>query len=157
MANASLATEQRAREDRAIYRALRIIERRAGEPGEVVTDPATAGKMFRLSLAGEDREHFEAAFLTARHGLIARERLFSGSVAGAEVYPRVVVQRALFHNAAAVLVAHNHPSGNPEPSASDIGLTQRLAAALKLVDILLLDHFIIGHGAPVSLAQRGLV
>ena len=69
----------------------------------------------------------------------------------------MVVQRALFHNAAAVLVAHNHPSGNPEPSASDIGLTQRLAAALKLVDILLLDHFIIGHGARVSLAQRGLV
>jgi DNA repair protein RadC len=142
MARQSIAApdSQRVREDRAIFRALRIVERRAGERGELVSDPDSAARLFRLSLANEEREHFECAFLDSGHRLIARERLFSGTIDGAEIAPRVVVQRALILNAAAVIAAHNHPSGSPEPSAADLQITQRLRQALALVDVRLLDH-----------------
>jgi len=150
MARESIAASdpQRVREDRAIFRALRIVERRAGERGELVSDPSSAARLFRLSLANEEREHFECAFLDSRHRLIARERLFSGTIDGAEVAPRVVVQRALILNAAAVIAAHNHPSGSPDPSAADLQITQRLRQALALVDVRLLDHLVVyGRGA----------
>lgn len=149
--------EIEAREDRTIARALKILERRGGESGLLLSDPATCGAFFRLRLASELREHFEAAFLNNRHQLIAVERLFSGTVDGAEVHPRVVVQRALALNTAAVLLAHNHPSGNTDPSAADRALTTRLKAALGLVDIRLLDHFVVTTGAAVSMASRGWV
>ena len=96
-------------------------------------------------------------FLDTRHRALAFEELFHGGVDGAEVHPREVVRRALAHNAAAVIVGHNHPSGNPEPSAADHAVTRRLKDALALVDVRLLDHFVIGDGAPVSLAERGAV
>jgi DNA repair protein RadC len=89
--------------------------------------------------------------------VIAYEELFQGTLDGAEVHPREVVRRALGHNAAAVIVAHNHPSGNPEPSAADRAVTLRLKQALALVELRLLDHFVIGDGPPVSLAARGWV
>jgi DNA repair protein RadC len=149
--------EIEAREDRTIARALKILERRGVESGLLLNDPATCGAFFRLRLASELREHFEAAFLNNRHQLIAVERLFSGTVDGAEVHPRVVVQRALALNAAAVLLAHNHPSGNTDPSAADRALTTRMKAALGLVDIRLLDHFVVTAGAAVSMAARGWV
>ncbi|MGH8074897.1 MAG: JAB domain-containing protein [Lysobacter sp.] len=120
-------------------------------------DVATCGAFFRLRLGSEEREHFEAAFLNTRHQLIAVERLFSGTVDGAEVHPRIVVQRALALNAAAVLLAHNHPSGHTDPSAADRALTARLKTALGLVDVRLLDHFVVTAGEAVSLAARGLV
>ena len=109
----------RARDERTIARALGILERRACEPGQLFGDVSTCGAFFRLRLGNEVREHFEAAFLDTQHRLIAVERLFSGSVDSAEVRPRIVVQRALALNAAAVLLAHNHPSGDAEPSAVD--------------------------------------
>ena len=147
----------RAREDRTIARALRILERRGGEPGQLLSNPVTCGAFFRLRLGGERREHFEAAFLNTRHQLIAVERLFSGTVDGAEVHPRILVQRALALNASAVLLAHNHPSGNTEPSAADRALTARLKAALGLVDVRLLDHFVVTAGEVASMAARGWV
>lgn len=147
----------RAREDRTIARALRILTQRVGEPGPSLGDVATCGAFFRLRLGMEPREHFEVAFLDTRHRLIAVERLFSGTIDGAEVHPRVVVQRALALNAAAVLLAHNHPSGNTEPSAADRALTSRLKAALQLVDVRLLDHFVVTAGETVSMAARGQV
>jgi DNA repair protein RadC len=89
--------------------------------------------------------------------VIAAEEVFRGTIDGASVHPREIVRRALAHNAAALIVAHNHPSGVAEPSAADIAITRRLADALALVDVRLLDHFVIGEGEPVSLAARGLL
>lgn len=147
----------RIREDRAIARALRILEQRVGESGRLLSDPMTCSAFFRLRLGSEEREHFEAAFLNTQHRLIAVERLFSGTVDGAEVHPRVVVQRALALNASAVLLAHNHPSGNTEPSAADRALTARLKATLGLVDVRLLDHFVVTASEAISMATRGWV
>ena len=125
------------------------------ERGETLTDPRAAGRYFARRLRGQAREVFGALFLDTRHRALAFEELFHGGVDGAEVHPREVVRRALAHNAAAVIVGHNHPSGNPEPSAADHAVTHRLKDALALVDVRLLDHFVIGDGAPVSLAERG--
>src|SRR5690606_41199549 len=102
-------------------------------------------------------EVFAALFLDNRHRAIAFEELFRGTLDGAEVHPREIARRALDLNAAALIVGHNHPSGNPEPSAADRAVTARLKQSLALVDVRLLDHFVIGDGAPVSLAARGWV
>lgn len=125
------------------------------ERGAALADPQSAGRYFAQRLRGLPHEVFAALFLDTRHRVIAFEELFQGTLDGAEVHPREVVRRALGHNAAAVIVAHNHPSGNPEPSAADRAVTARLKQALALVDLRLLDHFVIGDGAPVSLAARG--
>jgi len=100
---------------------------------------------------------FAALFLDTRHRVVAFEELFQGTVDGAAVHPREVVKRALHHNAAATIIAHNHPSGVAEPSAEDERITERLRRALELVEVRLLDHFVIGDGTAVSLAQRGMV
>src|SRR5690606_40540494 len=102
-------------------------------------------------------EVFACLFLDTRHRVISWEELFRGTLDGAEVHPREVVKRALALNAAAVIFAHNHPSGSGEPSAADRAVTARLKQALALVDIRLLDHFVVGDGVPVSLAARGWV
>lgn len=127
------------------------------ERGEMLTDPTAAGRYFAQRLRHHPHEVFAALFLDTRHRALAFEELFHGTVDGAEVHPRVVVRRALMHNAAAVIVGHNHPSGNPEPSVSDRAVTTRLRTALQTVDVRLLDHFVIGDGPPVSLAARGWV
>ena len=147
----------RRREDRAIARALRILERRAGSPGQSFGEVSACESFFRLRLGGEMREHFEVAFLDSRHRLIAVERMFSGSVDGAQVHPRVVVQRALALNAAAVMLAHNHPSGYAEPSAADRAVTVQLKSALGMVEVRLLDHFVVTADRAVSMAARGWV
>lgn len=125
--------------------------------GELLDDPLAAGRYFTQRLRGLPHEVFAALFLDTRHRAITFEELFRGTVDGAEVHPREVVRQALAHNAAAVIIGHNHPSGNGEPSAADRAITLRLKQALGLVDIRLLDHFIIGDGPPVSLAARGWV
>lgn len=127
------------------------------ERGEALTDPQAAGRYFAQRLRGHRNEVFAALFLDTRHRALAFEELFRGTVDGAEVHPREVVRRALVHNAAAVIVGHNHPSGSAEPSAADRAVTARLKQALALVDMRLLDHFVVGDGAPVSLAARGWV
>jgi len=125
------------------------------ERGTALTDPAAAGRYFTQRLRPRTHEVFAALFLDTRHRALAFEELFTGTIDSAEVHPREVVRRALAHNAAAVIVGHNHPSGNPEPSAADRTITARLREALGLVQVRLLDHFVVGDGLPVSLAARG--
>jgi DNA repair protein RadC len=127
------------------------------ERGLAVTDPAAAGRYFAQRLRGRPHEVFAALFMDNRHRTVAFEELFQGSLDSAEIHPREVVRRALLHNAAAVIVGHNHPSGCSEPSASDRDITAKLKQALALVDVRLLDHFVVGDGPPLSMAARGLV
>jgi DNA repair protein RadC len=125
--------------------------------GALVSDPASAGALFRSRLRDRPHEVFACVFLDTRHRMIAFEELFTGGIDGAEVHPREVVRRCLSHNAAAVVFGHNHPSGVAEPSAADRAITQRLREALALIDVRVLDHFVVGDGPPVSLAARGLM
>jgi len=127
------------------------------ERGAAMTDPQAAGRYFAQRLRGLPHEVFAVMFLDTRHRSLGFEELFRGTLDGTEVHPREVVRRALAHNAAAVIVGHNHPSGNREPSAADRAVTARLKQALALVDLRLLDHFVIADGPPVSLAARGWV
>lgn len=123
--------------------------------GQALTNPELAGEFLCARLRAEPREVFAALFLDSQHRVLAFEILFQGTIDSAAVYPREVVRQAIGHRAAAVIVAHNHPSGVAEPSRADRQITERLRAALALVDIRLLDHLVIGDGPPVSLAQRG--
>lgn len=125
--------------------------------GEAMTDPAAAGRYFTQRLRAFPHEVFAALFLDTRHRALGFEELFRGTIDGAEVHAREVVRRALAHNAAAVIVGHNHPSGSRDPSAADRAFTAQLKQALALVDVRLLDHFVVGDGAAVSLAARGWV
>ena len=125
------------------------------ERGTTLSDPKRAGLYFAQRLRAQSREVFAGLFLDTRHRALAFEELFHGTLAGAEVHAREVVRRALTLNAAAVIVGHNHPSGNPAPSPADRAVTKRLQHALELVDVRLLDHFVIGDGPPVSLAELG--
>jgi len=127
------------------------------ERGRVLEDPSTAGRYFVQRLQGQPREIFAVLFLDSRHRALGFEELFHGTVDRAEVYPREVVRRALAHNAAAVIVGHNHPSGDPEPSMADREITTTLKQSLALMEVRLLDHFVVGDGAPVSMADRGLL
>lgn len=146
-------------EESIIAAALEVLAKRVGEPhGEALTDPTAAGRYCQLQLGDKDREHFGVLFLDTRHRVIAWEVLFTGTIDGAEVHPREVARAAMKHNATALIVAHNHPSGNPEPSAADRAVTARLKQALSLLDVRLLDHFVCtATAAPVSLAARGWV
>lgn len=119
--------------------------------------PAVACEFFRDKLGHLEREVFAAAMLDTRHRLIEYVELFQGTIDGAEVHPREVVRAALRLNAAAVLVAHNHPSGEVEPSAADRAVTARLKQALALVDVRLLDHVIVGGRQAQSMAAKGWV
>ncbi|MEG8130330.1 DNA repair protein RadC [Xanthomonas hortorum pv. gardneri] len=125
------------------------------ERGEALSDPPSVGRYFSQRLRAKAYEVFAVLYLDTKHHAIAFEELFTGTLDGADIHTREVVRRALLHNAAAVIVGHNHPSGNPEPSEADRAVTKRLLEALDLVEIRLLDHFVIGDGRPVSLAERG--
>ncbi|HET9033181.1 MAG TPA: DNA repair protein RadC [Dokdonella sp.] len=124
---------------------------------EALTDPAASARFLKSRLAAYPYEVFACLFLDNRHRVIAFEELFRGTIDGASVHPREVVRHCLEHNAAAVIFAHNHPSGVSEPSAADRAITLRLRDALALVDIRVLDHFVIGSGDPTSLARRGWI
>ena len=128
------------------------LHRRAG-----ISSPADVCQFLSLKLRDRDREVFAVLFLDARHQVICYEEMFLGTLNGAPVHPREVVKRALAHNAGALIIAHNHPSGIAEPSHSDQRITRRLVDALKLVDITLLDHIVIGDGEYVSMSDRGLM
>jgi DNA repair protein RadC len=129
----------------------------AMQRGESLTDPEAAGRFLALKLRHLPHEVFACLFLDTRHRVVAFEELFQGTIDGAQVHPREVVRRCLLHNAAAVILAHNHPSGVAEPSAADRAITQRLREALSMIDVRVLDHLVIGDGAPLSFAARGLL
>ena len=113
-------------------------------------------QFLQLALAQEKNEVFSAIFLNNKHKVLSFEPLFTGTIDGAAVYPRVVVQQALACNAAAVIFAHNHPSGCCEPSRADQQITKRLTDALALIDVRVLDHFVVSRSEWVSLAERGM-
>ncbi len=119
--------------------------------------PNVVKDYLRLVLGGRQQEVFMVLFLDAQHRLIASEEMFHGTLTQTSVYPREVVKRALIHNAAAVMLSHNHPSGMSEPSSSDRMLTDALKQALGLVDVRVLDHIVIGEQEALSFAERGLI
>ena len=125
--------------------------------GSALSSPQAVRDYLRLKLQDRPHEVFVAVFLDAQNRVLAVEELFRGTLTQTSVYPREVVKRALHHNAAALILAHNHPSGIAEPSRSDESLTQALKQALSLVDVKVLDHFVIGAGAAMSFAERGLL
>ena len=126
-------------------------------PGQALTSPTDTTKYLRIKLAGYKNEVFCALFLDNRHRVLAFEELFFGTINGASVHPRVVVQRAMDINAGAVIFAHNHPSGISEPSHADRTLTIRLKDALDFVDVRVLDHIVVGAGETTSFAETGLL
>ena len=133
------------------------ISARPLEPRCALAAPADAARFLKAKLLDLPHEVFCCLFLDTRHRLIRYEELFRGTIDGATVYPREVVKRALAHNASAVILGHNHPSGVSEPSEADRSITLKLAKALALVEIRLLDHVVVSRGGHVSLAERGLV
>jgi len=138
-----------------IEMARRTIESEMREPSAGLTSPQAVRDLLRLKLSGLEYEVFMVLFLDTQNRLIAAEELFRGTLAQTAVYPREVVKRALAWNASAVVLAHNHPSGAPEPSGADHSLTRTLRDALALVDVRTLDHFIIAGHQAVSFAERG--
>lgn len=142
--------------DEILLIAEQILESRF-QPGTRISSPADTEEFLKGKLARLEHEVFCAVFLDNRHFVISFEELFRGTIDGTSVYPREVVKRALELNAAAVILAHNHPSGVGEPSQADERITQRLKSALELVDIRTLDHIIIGGNNTTSMASRGLL
>ena len=136
--------------------ARKIVEEKHLRRGKIC-GPKDAERHICTALADYDREVFACLFLDTRHQILAFEKLFYGTIDGTTVYPREVVKRALALNAAAVILAHNHPSGVAEPSNADERITRRLKVALELVDIRTLDHIIVGGTKTMSMASRGLV
>ncbi len=122
----------------------------------VISKAADVKDYLKQALAYEEREHFAVMFLDNKHALIRFEILFSGTVDSASVHPREVIKRALELNAVAVVLSHNHPSGNTEPSNADVNITSKLKSVLELVDIKILDHIIVGKSC-TSFAERGLI
>lgn len=125
--------------------------------GDALNSPRAVRNFLQLLLGGRQQEVFLVLFLDTQHRVIASEELFQGTLSQTSVYPREVVKRALAHNAAALILAHNHPSGVAEPSQSDQLLTSALKQALALVDVRILDHFIVAGGQTLSFAEKGLL
>jgi len=142
--------------DEIVSMATTLLNRRFAR-GRKLEDVNDSKMFLTLKLSHLEHEVFSIIFLDNRHKVISYEELFRGTIDGASVYPREVVKRSLQLNAAAIILAHNHPSGEPEPSSSDERITRRLKEALSLVDIRVLDHIIIGGTTNVSLAERGLL
>jgi len=145
-----------ASDDDVITAALRILARRVANTS-LLTNPRSTRDYLAMRFAGLEHEVFACLYLNNRNRLIACEELFRGTIDGASVHPREVVKRALAHNAAAVIFAHNHPSGVAEPSRADELITHRLKEALALIEVRVLDHLVVGGEAVESFAERGLL
>ena len=146
----------RVEEQGIIDHAFRILEARHRH-GDALTSPEATRSYLRLKLAEELNEVFGCIFLDNRHRVIKDEYLFRGTIDGASVHPRVVVQKTVLYNAAAVIFYHNHPSGVAEPSQADVRITTRLKDALALVEVKVLDHIVVSVEGHTSLAERGLI
>ncbi|HFJ4903914.1 TPA: DNA repair protein RadC [Salmonella enterica] len=140
---------------RTIQRAVSLLDKHLRQPGVSFLSATETRDWLRLKMAGLEREEFMVLFLNNQHQLLACETLFTGTINHTEVYPREIVKAALRYNAAAVILAHNHPSGTAEPSRADRLITSNLQNTLLQVDVRILDHFIIGHREIVSFAERG--
>ena len=140
--------------------ATELVRRSLVEPmrqRDVLSSPASVRDYLRMTLAGRDYEVFMVLFLDAQHRVLESEEMFRGTLTQTSVYPREVVKRSLVNNAAAVIFAHNHPSGVAQPSHADELLTRSLKEALALVDVKVLDHFVVAGSAVMSFAERGLL
>lgn len=144
-------------EDEIIARALEILARRMRSTGNLMDSPAVVRDWLRLQVGGKPHEEFGLIWLTARNEVIEAGELFRGTLTQASVYPREVVKEALRHNAAAVILYHNHPSGSSEPSAADEMLTRALKDALAMVDVRVLDHMVVTAEKITSFAEKGLL
>jgi len=140
-----------------IEAATSFLEEKTYRYGEDIQSPNASKRYMRLKLGDQEREIFMVLFLSSQHHVIASEEMFYGTIDGAAVYPREVVKAALKHNAAAVILGHNHPSGLCEPSAADKRITERLKAALGLIDVRVLDHIICSTSDAYSFAEGGLL
>ena len=152
-----LPAEDRARVHAVLDVHARWMEARLHRDGGPLTSPDHTRRYIEARLRGYRNEVFAMLYMDVRNRVIAFEETFFGTVDGTSVHPRVVVRRALMHNAAACIAAHSHPSGIAEPSLADRSITKRLLDALALVEIRLLDHFVIGDGEVVSFSERGLL
>ena len=144
------------RDERAVRRALAILEREI-RGGPLLSSPGAVRDYLRLRIGTLEQEVFFAVWLSAQHQAIELEEVFRGTLTQTAVYPREIVKLALYWNAAAVIFAHNHPSGVAEPSRADELLTQQLKEALACIEVKVLDHFIVAGRATLSFAERGLI
>lgn len=144
-------------EEKVINEALKILQKRMKKRDNFFTNPNDTKNFLQLKFQGLESEVFSALLLDNRHRLIEYKEFFQGTINGASVHPREIVKYTLKVNAAAVILAHNHPSGVSEPSEADKVLTRRLADILQVVDIRVLDHIVIGDNELTSFAERGLI
>lgn len=144
-------------DDWIIERAISILEDRIFNAGPMLSNTTAVRDYLRLTLMPEPNEVFVAIFLNCRNRVLACEKLFAGTINFTPVFPRVIVQRALALNASALILAHQHPSGDTSPSSGDVSHTKLLKAALQTVDVRVLDHLIVGKGEPFSFAASGLL
>jgi DNA repair protein RadC len=144
-------------DEEVISHACKIIEQKFVREHDVISEPGLAKEYIKLRIGSLEHEVFCCFFLDTRHRVICCEEMFRGTLDGTSVHPREVVKRTLHHNAAAVIFAHNHPSGVAEPSDADRRLTRRLKESLALIDVRVLDHFVVGSEETVSFAERGLI
>lgn len=142
---------------RTIQRALALLEQHLRKPGESFTSPDAVRHWLRLQMAGLEREVFRVLYLDNQHRLLTHEILFTGSINSTQVHPREIVKSALKHNAAAVILAHCHPSGHAEPSEADRHITRKIQDALDLVEVRVLDHCIVGGMTVYSFAEQGVL
>lgn len=143
-------------DEQIIARALRVLDKRM-RIGSVLNSPTAVRDYLKLLLGGREHEVFVVLHLDAQNRVLETEELFRGTLTQTSVYPREVVKSALKHNSGALILAHNHPSGVAEPSMADETLTQALKQALALIDVRVLDHFIIANNQALSFAERGLL
>ena len=154
LAGIAAANMSEVERDACVRLALEVLQRQR-RPGTKLGSPCETGDYLRLRLSSLGHEVFVCLFLDNRHRVIAMEEMFRGTIDGCSVHPREIAKRALELNAAAVIAAHNHPSGDPDPSQADRSLTRRLHESLALLDVRLLDHLVVGHEGAVSFAERG--
>jgi DNA repair protein RadC len=147
--------EMTSSDEKIVARAVKILRAALANQGELLTAPSVVKRYLTLRLARKEHEVFGALWLNAKNELIADEDMFPGTLTQTSVYPREVVKKSLHHNAASIICYHNHPSGSPIPSAADKCLTMNLQNALRLVEVRLLDHIIVGGLDSYSFAEHG--